>query len=216
MARAVSAGLEARGYDVVVSSTGRGGLKAGSDYEPDVILLDLGLPDIDGVEVCRHLRRWTHNPVIVITADDSVGRKVRALEQGADDYLTKPFSMSELHARVQVAFRHRAQLGGVIDSQILGLGRLRVDVAGHVAQIDGRTIDLTRRQFALLALLARNCGKVLATDFILEQVWGPEWTENYSTLRNHVSGVRRKLGDDAGIPKIVAVAGTGYRMNPVG
>jgi two-component system KDP operon response regulator KdpE len=215
MARAVSAGLEARGYDVMVSSTGRGALKESSDYEPDVILLDLGLPDIDGVEVCRHLRRWTRNPVIVITADDSIGRKVSALEEGADDYLTKPFSMPELHARVLVAFRHRVQLGGVIDGQIMALGQLRLDIAGHVAEVDGRSLDLTRRQFALLALLARNCGKVLASEFILQQLWGPEWAQKHATLRSHVSGLRRKLGDGPTVPRIIAVAGTGYRMLPV-
>ena len=215
MARAVSAGLEARGYDVAVSSTGRAALKASSDFEPDVILLDLGLPDIDGVEVCRHLRRWTRNPVIVLTADDSVGRKVSALEEGADDYLTKPFSMPELHARVQVAFRHRALLANVIGGQVIVFGRLRLDIAGHVAEVDGRSLDLTRRQFALLALLAQNCGKVLAAEFILQQVWGPEFADKHSTLRNHVHGLRRKLGDATGVPRIVAVAGTGYRMVPV-
>ena len=215
MARAVSAGLEARGYEVVVSSTGRAALKASSDYEPDVILLDLGLPDIDGLEVCRHLRRWTRNPVIVLTADDNVGRKVSALEEGADDYLTKPFSMPELHARVQVAFRHRALLASVIGGQIIVLGQLRLDIAGHVAEVGGRSIDLTRRQFALLALLARNCGKVLTADFILQQVWGPEWAENHATLRNHVHGLRRKLGSGEGVPRIAAVARTGYRMIPV-
>jgi len=212
MSRAVSAALEARGYDVVVSSTGRAALKACSDHEPDVILLDLGLPDIDGVEVCRHLRRWTRNPVIVLTADDSVGRKVSALEEGADDYLTKPFSMPELHARVRVAFRHRALLAGVVHGQIITLGQLRLDAAGHVAEIAGRPVDLTRRQFALLALLARNCGKVLTAEFILENVWGPEWTDNHATLRNHVFGLRRQLGDGEGIPRILAVARTGYRM----
>ena len=214
MARAVSAGLEARGYDVIVSSTGRGAMKACSDYEPDLILLDLGLPDIDGVEVCRHLRRWTRNPVIVLTADDSVGRKVSALEEGADDYLTKPFSMPELHARVRVAFRHRALLAGVVHGQIITVGQLRLDIAGHVAEVAGRPVDLTRRQFALLAFFVRNQGKVLSAELILRQVWGPEWAGNYATLRNHVYGVRRKLGDGPGIPRILAVTGRGYGMIP--
>ena len=212
MACALSAGLEARGYDVVVSSTGRAALKASSDYEPDVILLALGLPDIDGLEVCRHLRRWSRNPVIVLTADDSVGRKVSALTDGADDYLTKPFSMPELHARVQVAFRHRALLASTIGGEVIALGQLRVDIAGHVAEVDGLSLDLTRRQFALLALLAQNCGKVLAADFILQQVWGCEFVENHATLRNHVHGLRRKLGDGVGVPRILAVSRTGYRM----
>ena len=212
MARAVSAGLEARGYDVVVATTGRAAIKACSDNEPDVVLLDLGLPDIDGLDVCRHLRRWTNNPVIVLTADDSVGRKVSALDEGADDYLTKPFTMSELHARVRVAFRHRALLASVIDGKVLAVGELRLDTAGHVAEVAGRSLELTRREFALLALLARNSGKVLAATFILGRVWGPEWADNQSTLRNHIYSLRRKLGEGPGIPRIVTVAATGYRM----
>ena len=187
-------------------------MDACSDLEPDVILLDLGLPDIDGLEVCRHLRRWTRNPVIVLTADDSVSRKVSALEVGADDYLTKPFSMPELHARVQVAFRHRELLARVVDGQVITVGQLRIDVAGHSAQVGGQAIVFTRREFALLALFARNPGKVLSSDFILQQVWGPEWADNHATLRNHIHSLRRKLGEGIGVPRIQAVTRTGYSL----
>jgi two-component system KDP operon response regulator KdpE len=211
MLRAVEAGLQARGYLVQTARDGHEALALCSRVVPDVVLLDLGLPDLDGIEVCRHLRRWTKTPIIVLTADGAEDRKISALDQGADDYLTKPFSMPELHARVRVAIRHRSDLAPMIDGAILEVGGLRVDVGAHMAFANGSALELTRRQFALLSLLALNCGKVLTNRYILEQVWGPDQLDNISSVRTHILALRRRITGD-GLPSIVTETGVGYRM----
>jgi two-component system KDP operon response regulator KdpE len=211
MLRAVTVGLEARGYRVAIARTGKEAIARCSEMTPDVVLLDLGLPDIDGVDVCRHLRRWTKTPILVLSADGSEERKILALDHGADDYVTKPFSMPELHARLRVAVRHRNDLAPLIDGAFIDIGDLRIDVGGHAAFINGDPIELTRRQFALLTLLARNCGKVLTNRYLLEQVWGAELPDTTTTLRSHVLGLRRKLAGD-NVPQIVTESGVGYRL----
>ena len=143
--RALAASLTAEGYWVEAIATGAAALQAISDAEPDVVLLDLGLPDLDGVEVCRQLRRWSTVPIIVVTADGAEDRKVRALDEGADDYLTKPFSVRELLARVRVAVRHRRAMAAVIGEDKVEVGDLAIDVAAHEATVGGRPIALTRK-----------------------------------------------------------------------
>ena len=212
MLHAISAGLLARGFDVHVATTGREALDRANAERPDVVLLDLGLPDLDGVDVCRHLRRWMRAPIIVLTADGAEDRKVTALDSGADDYVTKPFSMPELHARVRVAIRHQLALAAIVEDEVLTIGSLQLDVAGHDATIDGASIELTRREFALLTELARNCGKVLTTRHLLTRVWGPEWVDSPATLRTHLSTLRKKLGSGDGAPTIATDSGVGYRM----
>lgn len=207
---ALVSGFRARGYNVDPAATGRSALALANEHPPDVVLLDLGLPDIDGLEVCRHLRRWTSNPIIVLTADGAEDRKVIALDDGADDYVTKPFSLPELHARVRVALRHRAMLRAIVDGEVLEVGALRLDVAGYSAVVNGATLDLQRLEFALLAELARNCGKVLTSRHLLARVW--DGGESVGTLRTHVTAVRRKLGEGPGVPRIVTEYGVGYRM----
>ena len=169
MLRVLNTALRARGYRVTTAATGRAALDSASTQEPDIVVLDLGLPDIDGIEVCHHLRRWLRSPVIVLTADGSEDRKVEALDAGADDYVTKPFSMPELLARVRVAARHRKALAGLIDDDTIEVGSLRLDVAAHDAWLDGVHVDLTPRQFALLTLLARNTGRVLTHRTLLRE-----------------------------------------------
>jgi two-component system KDP operon response regulator KdpE len=204
--------LHAQGYEVVTVASGRAGLAAANAHPPDVVLLDLRLPDVNGVDVCRLLRRWLRNPIIVVSADRAEDRKVLALDAGADDYVIKPFSMPELQARVRVALRHRAVLTALVDGSVLQIGQLHIDTAGHEVSTGGVTVELCRKEFLLLATFARNCGKVLTVRQLLAQVWGPEWTGDPHTVARHVSTLRRKLGHAPGTPRIVNEAGVGYRM----
>ena len=209
---AVGAALEARGYRTRTARSGREALAATSLHEPDIVLLDLGLPDIDGIEVCRHLRRWYRSPIIVLTADGSERRKVRALEEGADDYITKPFSMPELLARVTVAARHRRALAAVIDDAVIDVGALRVDPASHEAWIDGIPLDLTRKEFGVLTMLARNAGRVLTHRTLLAEVWGDRQPANTQPLRTAITTLRKKLDVGPTRPTLVTEAGVGYRL----
>ena len=205
----LSAGLEPR-YAVVVARTGTEALSAADEHDPDVTILDLGLPDVDGMQVCRHLRRFSRNPIIVVTADDEQDRKIQALTEGADDYVVKPFSMAELLARVRVALRHRRLLARVVDDGLLRLGQLSMDTAAHVVVIAGRAVDLTPKEYAVLELLLRNAGSVLTHDQLLRCCW--EGEPNPTALRTHVAKLRRKLAEGDGVPTIEAHVGVGYRL----
>jgi len=210
--RVLSAGLEAKGYRTRTALTGAKALEAAAVAEPDVTLLDLGLPDLDGIDVCARLRRATNNPIIVLTADGAEDRKIRALDEGADDYVTKPFSLPELLARIRVALRHRRALTPSTPGapEVIVVGTLIIDVDAHVATLDGVELRLTRKELAVLGLLARNAGRVLTHRAILDQVWGPE--QSLDTLRTHVTLLRRKLGTDPRTPQIVTAPGVGYRL----
>jgi len=175
------------------------------------VLLDLGLPDGDGVDVCRRLRRWSTVPIIVITAEGSDERKVMALDEGADDYLTKPFSMPELLARVRVALRHR-RAAGMVDDNVLEVGDIRVDLPRHVVTVGGQLVDLTPKEFAFLALLARHAGKVLTHRNILAEVWGPTAVGETQYLRVYANQIRKKLAEDAARPRLITEPGVGYRL----
>jgi two-component system, OmpR family, KDP operon response regulator KdpE len=169
-----SVGLQAFGHTVLAAETGNKGISQAALHGPDVIVLDLGLPDLDGLEVCKRIRTWTDVPVIVLSADGSEDRKVEALEHGADDYMTKPFGMRELHARVQVALRHRrAEEGGGEQLAELDVGALHLDLVHRQATFEGQPLDLTPRELDFLAFLARNAGKVCTRRMILENVWVP-------------------------------------------
>ena len=211
VARVVSAALKARGYTVELVTSGGAALQAAEREAPSVVLLDLGLPDIDGLDVCRELRRWSSVPIIVVTADGADERKVRALDDGADDYITKPFSMPELLARIRVALRHR-KAAGVVDRAVLEVGDLRVDVAQHRVTIAGEEIDLRPKEFALLTLLARHAGRVLTHRAILEEVWGPDAARDTQHLRVYAAMLRKKLEDDPAHPRLVTEPGVGYRL----
>jgi two-component system, OmpR family, KDP operon response regulator KdpE len=209
---ALAASLEAAGYSVRTATAGGEALDRINETEPDVVVLDLGLPDLDGVDVCRRLRRWSSVPVIVLTADGAEDRKVQALDEGADDYLTKPFSLPELLARVRVALRHRRALVPVVEGAELQIGDLTVDVAGHVAIVSGHELPLTRKEFALVALLARNAGRVLTYRKVLAVVWGVDAEAGTQALRTLVATARKKLGEGPRRPRIVNESGVGYRM----
>ncbi len=210
LVRVLVVGFEARGYAARVATTGRSALDEPGLEEIDIVILDLGLPDLDGLEVCRHLDRLTPASIIVLSADGAEDRKVAALDAGADDYLTKPFSMPELLARVRVALRHRRALGALVEDGLLQVGLLRIDLGSHEVLLVDEPMDLTPKEYALLTLLARNAGRVLTHRVILDQVWGPD--QALDTLRTHVSQLRRKLGDGELTPKLMTAPGVGYRL----
>ena len=212
MRRALRAGLEARGYRVTTAATGQAAVDLVAVEPPDVVVLDLGLPDIDGIEVCRRIRGWTDVPIVVLSAEGSEQRKVLALDEGADDYVTKPFSMPELLARVRVALRHRPAEGAPVDEAVLAVGDLSVDLASRVVTVAGRPVELTPKEFAFLALLARWPGRVLTHRAILHEVWGPEYGTETQYLRVYASQLRKKLHDDPARPRLVTEPGVGYRL----
>jgi two-component system KDP operon response regulator KdpE len=209
--QALNAALSARGFEVRVAADGTEGLEVASAMEPDVMIVELQLPDLDGVDVCRHLRRWTANPIIVLTVEDEEQRRVEALDAGADDYVTKPFSTPELLARVRVAMRHRNALAQVVDPAFVRVGNLVLDTAAHEARLGGEPLELTRKEFALVAILGRNAGRVLTHEALLGAVWGGN-DDRTGRLRAHVTQLRAKLGRDGSSVRIVTEAGVGYRL----
>jgi len=210
--RALTAALTARGYRTEVATTGGEAMHKAAVHSPAAIILDLGLPDVDGIEVVRRIRGWSDVPIIVLTAEGAEERKVRALDDGAEDYVTKPFSTPELLARLRVALRHHRSSAPDGDDPILTVGDVTVDIAHHTVEVDGRHIDLTPKEFALLALLARHAGKVLTHRMILQQVWGPDYGTESEYLRVYASQLRKKLGEDPSRPRLVTEPGVGYRL----
>jgi two-component system KDP operon response regulator KdpE len=204
-------GLEALGYEVLTAGNAHDGLSEAAVRAPDVIVLDLGLPDMDGIELCRRIRAWSEVPVVVLSADGSEDRKVDALGDGADDYMTKPFGMRELNARLQVAMRHRASA----DEQLtrLDVGPLGLDLVHYEATMDGRPLDLTAKEFDFLAYLARNVGKVCTRRMILESVWGPQYAKETHYLKVYAYRIRRKLHDEGGA-FLQSDPSVGYRLVP--
>ncbi len=190
--RALTIALSARGNEVVVARAAAEGIAQVSLTTPDVVILDLGLPDMDGLEVCRRIRQWTQVPIIVLSAAASEGRKVTALDAGADDYVTKPFGMAELEARLRVALRRTAPAPGA--PTVICIGQLEVDLLHHMARVDGTDVDLTAKEFDLLAFLARHAGKVCTHQMILHEVWGSTYSNESHYLRVYAHRLRRKLG----------------------
>jgi two-component system KDP operon response regulator KdpE len=214
--RALTVALRARGYAVVTATTGRQALEICATDDPSAVILDLGLPDIDGLDVCRRIRSWSDVPIIVLTAEGADERKVTALDDGADDYVTKPYSTPELLARLRVALRHRSGHGGESPAR-LEVGDLVVDLAQHRVEVAGETIALTPKEFAFLAFLAQHPARVLTHRAILEAVWGPEYERETQYLRVYASQLRKKLRDDPANPRLVTEPGVGYRLvDPTG
>jgi len=207
-----SVGLEALGHLVRTAETANAGLAEAAIRAPDVIVLDLGLPDLDGLEVCKRIRTWSDVPIVVLSADGSEDRKVDALDQGADDYMTKPFSMRELDARLRVALRHHRTDDDSARAD-LDVGRLHLDLVHHEATFDGEAIDLTPKEFDFLAYLARHAGKVCTRRMILENVWGPGYEKELHYLRVYAYRIRRKLGDE-GEKLLQSDPSVGYRLVP--
>lgn len=202
-------GLAADGYDVTEAGTGREGLQRCARDNPAVVLLDLGLPDMDGQAVLRELRAWSGVPVIVLSVRDDEASVVTALDSGANDYMTKPFSMNELGARLRVVLRQRpSEAEGP-----LRIGELEIDATRSEVMRGGQSVRLTRKEAALLRLLARHPGRVVTQRQLLHEVWGPSHTADTHYLRIYIGQLRQKLGDDPAAPRLIATEpGIGYRL----
>jgi two-component system, OmpR family, KDP operon response regulator KdpE len=208
-----SVGLTSLGHDVQTAETGEDAVAAAAIGRPDVIVLDLGLPDLDGMEVCKRVRTWSDVPIVVLSADSTEDRKVEALEGGADDYITKPFGMRELSARLRVALRHHASGDDGKGPAELDVGPLHLDLVHYQATFDGREVELTAREFEFLAFLARSAGKVCTRRMILENVWGPGYGNEVHYLKVYAYRIRRKLGDEEG-QFLQSDPSVGYRLAP--
>jgi two-component system KDP operon response regulator KdpE len=210
--RALRTILTAHSYRVTISNRGEDGMAIAASEQPDLIILDLGLPDLDGVEICRRLRTWTQIPVIILSVRDQEKEKVQALDTGADDYLVKPFGIEELLARIRAALRHSIQTAGGIQP-VVRSGDLEIDLAQHVVNRGKDEVKLTATEFKLLAYLISHPGRVLTHQNILNHVWGPEYLDNVEYLRVYMSQLRRKLEDNPKKPKrLVSEPGVGYRF----
>ncbi|MDG4834271.1 response regulator [Solwaraspora sp. WMMD1047] len=213
--RALRINLRARGYHVDVAATGAAALKTAASHPPDLIVLDLGLPDLDGVDVIRGLRGWTTVPIIVLSGRAGSDDKVTALDAGADDYVTKPFGVDELLARIRAATRRHAT-GADAATPTARLGRHTVDLAAHtVTHDDGTDTKLTPTQWAVLETLLRNPGKLISQRQLLRDVWGPEYQTETGYLRQYMAQLRRKLEPDPARPRhLLTEPGMGYRYQP--
>jgi two-component system, OmpR family, KDP operon response regulator KdpE len=212
MLRALRTILTAHHYRVIVAMTGEEGLALAAAELPDVIILDLGLPDIDGISVCAQLREWTEIPIIILSVRDRERDKVKALDNGADDYLVKPFGIEELLARIRVALRHLAKSQGNHQSVVTS-GDLVIDLALHIVTKGDNEVKLTATEFKLLAYLANHAGRVLTHQNILNNAWGPEYVDNIEYLRVFISQLRKKLETDPKRPRyLISEPGIGYRF----
>lgn len=211
LARALSINLRAREYVVDLASTGRAALALVADRHPDLILLDLGLPDMDGTEVIEGVRGWTKTPIIVLSARQTSHDKVRALDVGADDYVTKPFAMDELLARLRAALRRTTDDTGVTSN--LETPDFSVDFAAHRVSKAGEPVRLTPKEWGILQTLTRNAGRLVSQDLLLREVWGPGYEGESHYLRVYIAQLRRKLEPDHSRPRyFITEPGMGYRF----
>ncbi len=209
--RFLRASLENDGYSVREASTGEEGLRMAAAQPPDLVILDLGLPDRDGQEVLSALREWYSGPILILSARDQEPQKIQALDHGADDYLTKPFGIGELKARLRVALRHSLRTSA--EESSLEIGELRVDLAARLVYRRGEEVHLTPLEYKLLVTMFQHAGKVLTHRFLLREVWGPGNAQENHYLRVFVASLRRKLEDDPARPKyLLTEPGVGYRL----
>ena len=208
--RFLRASLGAHGYNVFEAATAQQGLEATGSVRPDLIILDLGLPDLDGIDVTRQLREWSKVPIVVLSVRGHDGDKIAALDAGADDYLTKPFSTGELLARIRVAMRHATREA---DEPVVATGELVVDLSHRLVKLAGREISLTPIEYLLLKTLALHAGKVLLHRHLLREVWGPGCDHDTNLLRVNISKLRHKIESDPARPQyILTERGIGYRF----
>lgn len=201
-------------YKALRAKNGMEGLSLCTSHHPDLILLDLGLPDVDGMDVLKRIRSFSHVPVIIISARTQEREKVEALDQGADDYITKPFGSEELLARIRTAMRHSVQVSSLMNQeQKYSKAGLEIDFDKRLVTLEGREIHLTQIEYKLVSLLAKNAGKVLTYDFILKEIWGPFADTDNQILRVNMANIRRKLEKNPAEPfYIFTEIGVGYRM----
>lgn len=209
--RALRSVLQARHYDVDLAETGERGLELAAERTPDIVVLDLTLPGISGLEACERLRDWYQGPIIILSVRNADADKIAALDLGADDYLTKPFSSGELLARIRALLR-RTQGPDTSVTEVRS-GDLRIDFAKRTVTVRGKAVRLTRIEFDVLALLAKNAGRVVTSRMLLESVWGPEYVADTQTLRVHVSHLRHKIEAPGDVPRYVLTEpGVGFRF----
>ncbi len=206
--------LKTHGYDYITATNGENAVMQASSHNPDVVLLDLGLPDIDGVDVIKKIRTWSEMPIIVISARTEDKDKIDALDAGADDYLTKPFSVEELLARIRVTERRLSAIQSSNKSESVFVnGNLKIDYAAGCAYLSGEELHLTPIEYKLLCLLSRNVGKVLTHTFITQKIWGAAWERNVASLRVFMATLRKKIEPSADSPQYIQThVGIGYRM----
>jgi two-component system KDP operon response regulator KdpE len=211
--RFLRASLDEHGYRLIEAQTGGKALKLAAQQPPDLVILDLGLPDIDGQNVLIRLREWLHAPIIVLSARDQEEQKVQALDNGADDYLTKPFSTEELLARLRVALRHAARPNANHESSVFTCGDLRVDFGSRRVFVREGEVHLTPIEYKLLTVLVQNAGRVLTHRFLLKEVWGPGDVQETHYLRVFMANLRRKIEGDPAQPRyLLTEQGVGYRF----
>lgn len=202
--------LSANGYKIIHSANGKDGLVDAATFHPSIIILDLGLPDIDGHEILKKLREWYSKPIIILSVRDSEKDIIEALDNGANDYLTKPFRSGELLARIRAALRSATEKN---ESNILEIGSLSIDLVNHVAKKNDEILKLTSTEFSLLSLLAKNQGRVLTHHYILKEIWGFGYQEQTQYLRVFIAQLRKKIEDNPSKPEIIiTVSGIGYRF----
>lgn len=210
----ISAILTSNNFNVMKAGKGKEAISMAAAYSPDLILLDLGLPDLDGVEVIKSIREWTGIPIIVVSARGHEREKVEALDLGADDYITKPFGTSELLARIRTGIRHSRKGFAGPDplAEKVAVGELEVNYEKRIVTLEGKDVHLTPIEYRIICLLSQHIGKVLTHDFITKEIWGP-YTNEVQTLRVNMANIRRKLEKNPAEPKyIVTEVGVGYRM----
>lgn len=212
----IRAMLVANGYDVITASTGNEAYSMIGSHCPDLIVLDLGLPDMDGMEIIENVRSWTKLPIVVVSARTGEKDKVEALDRGADDYIEKPFGAKELLARVRVALRHRMSDGtneDVANTGVFTVGELCIDYGRHRVTVEGENVHLTQNEFKIVALLGKYADKVLTYDFIMKELWGPQSRSGNQILRVNMANIRRKIEKNPAEPRyIFTEVGVGYRM----
>jgi two-component system, OmpR family, KDP operon response regulator KdpE len=212
--RALRLGLESEGHEVSTASDAEHGLSQAALLGPDLVVLDLGLPDLDGLEVTQRLRQWSDVPIIILSATGDDTRKIDALNRGADDYVTKPFSMGELEARIRAVLRSRGVEAGDPTEPVLDLGSLRVDLAHHEVHLNEEKIDLTAKEFGVLAYLARYAGRTCTYQMILRAVWGVGYGDEAAYVHAYVHRLRQKLHDEDGT-LIQNAPGVGYSLQSI-
>lgn len=209
--RALKSILTARKYDVTLSESGEDAIDKAIDNPPDLIILDMAMPGLKGIEVCSELRNWYEGPILMLSVIASDTEKAAALDSGADDYLTKPFSTTELLARIRALLRRAS--AQVATPPVIQSSELEIDIAKRIVKRSGQEIELTRMEFDILAYLAQNADRVVTSRMILEKVWGPEYAEDAQTLRVHISHLRKKIEPKPSSPRyILTETGVGFRF----